>query len=83
MSRACAGNSGRLAGGKGIDCAGAEHYRHYDGDQLCDYAVQFATQRVQQNGNRRGLAKQAALIGLSAAMRKMGESTWAGVGTTH
>ena len=43
---------------------------------------QFATQRVQQNGNRRVLARQAALVGLSAAMRKMGESTWAGVGTT-
>ncbi len=44
--------------------------------------AQFATQRVQQNGNRRVLARQAAMIGLSAGMRKMEESAWAGVGTT-
>src|SRR5262245_25398003 len=43
---------------------------------------EFATQRVQQNGNRRVLARQAAMIGLSAGMRKMEESGWAGVGTT-
>ncbi len=44
--------------------------------------AQFATQRVQQNGNRRVLARQAAMIGLSAGMRKMEESAWAGVGAT-
>jgi hypothetical protein len=44
--------------------------------------AEFATLRVQQNGNRRTLARQAAMIGLSAGMRKMEESTWAGVGTT-
>lgn len=44
--------------------------------------AQFATTRVQQNGSRRALARQAAMIGISAGMRKMEESGWAGVNTT-
>ncbi len=67
---------------RGFDRAGAEHHCHYAGNQLRNYALEFATLRVQQNGNRRTLARQAAMIGLSAGMRKMEESTWAGVGTT-
>jgi hypothetical protein len=49
------------------------------------YAVmraQFYTTRLQQNGNRRALARQDAMVGLSVGMRKMSESAWTGVGTT-
>src|SRR6185369_2511669 len=49
------------------------------------YAVmrsQFYTARLQQNGNRRALARQSAMVGLSVGMRKMSESAWTGVGTT-
>ena len=43
---------------------------------------EFYEVRVQQNSNRQGLARQAALAGISVAMEKMGLSTWAGVGNT-
>ncbi len=43
---------------------------------------EFYEVRVQQNSNRQGLARQAAMAGISVAMEKMGLSTWAGVGAT-
>jgi hypothetical protein len=43
---------------------------------------EFYAVKVQQNSNRQGLARQAAIAGISVAMQKMGLSTWAGVGTT-
>src|SRR2546423_11555816 len=49
------------------------------------YAImrsQFVSNRIQQNSNRHGLARQAAMIGLSAAMRAMEQSGWGGVSTT-
>ncbi len=49
------------------------------------YAImrsQFAAVRVQQNSNRRNAARQAAMVGLSVAMRGMEQSGWAGVSTT-
>src|SRR5262245_40477564 len=49
------------------------------------YAImrsQFVSNRIQQNSNRYGLARQAAMIGLSAAMRAMEQSGWTGVNTT-
>jgi hypothetical protein len=49
------------------------------------YAImrsQFVSNRIQQNSNRHGLARQAAMIGLSVAMRSMEQSGWGGVNTT-
>ena len=38
--------------------------------------------RIQQNSNRHALARQAAMVGLSVAMRKMEVSGWTGVNST-
>jgi hypothetical protein len=43
---------------------------------------EFYAVRIQQNSNRQSLARQAAMAGISVAMQKMHQSTWAGVGTT-
>lgn len=43
---------------------------------------QMTATRIQNNSNLDGIARQAALTGLAAGMRKMHESAWAGVGTT-
>src|SRR5690606_14022179 len=43
------------------------------------YAIvrsEMSSVRIQQNSGRRGLARQAAMQGLSVAMRKMQESGW-------
>ena len=42
---------------------------------------QITAVQIENNSNRSQLAKQAAMAGLSAAMRKMHETAWAGVGT--
>lgn len=44
--------------------------------------VEFYTANLQQNTNRNVLARQAAMVGLTVAIRKMERSTWAGTGTT-
>ena len=44
--------------------------------------VEFYTANVQQNNNRQDLSRQAAMVGLSVALRTMEQSTWAGTGTT-
>ena len=44
--------------------------------------TQFSAVRIQQNSNRHALARQAAMVGLSVAIRKMEVSGWGGVNTT-
>ncbi len=49
------------------------------------YAImrsQVAAVRIQQNSNRQNLARQAAMVGLSVAIRTMEQSNWAGVNST-
>lgn len=38
---------------------------------------------IQRNADRRGSARQAAITGLTMAMKKMQRSDWTGVGTSH
>jgi hypothetical protein len=42
---------------------------------------QGATRQIQHNSNRRLLARQAALTGLAAGLRRMHETAWGGIGT--
>jgi hypothetical protein len=44
--------------------------------------AESSTVRTQQNANRQSLARQAATMGLSVAIRNMEQSSWGGVGTT-
>lgn len=44
--------------------------------------LEYTGSRIQQNTNRRDLARQAAMIGISVAMRTMQQTGWAGVSTT-
>jgi len=43
--------------------------------------TEATVQQVQRNGNHSGMARQAAMTGISVAMRKMGAADWAGVDT--
>ncbi len=44
--------------------------------------VEFYTVSVQKNADRQNLSREAALVGLTVAMRAMEQSSWAGTGTT-
>jgi len=44
---------------------------------------QTVAAHIQNNGQLRSAARQAALVGLAVGLRKMHESGWTGVGTSH
>jgi len=44
---------------------------------------QNTASHIERNADRRGMAQQAAMTGLTMAIKKMQTSAWAGVGTTY